>query len=129
MKKFYLILILFAVALYSCGGSDTDKLKGEWKMTAFESNQYIPNQQDYKKTIKQIMKTTSIYFAEDKTFSGRMWNDTSFGTWDLLHDSLIISDFSAIKHFKVKILKLDYNNLILEQSDGNLVERLYFKKK
>lgn len=128
MRKFYLILILFAIVLYSCGGSKIDKLKGEWEMTNFESNQHIQNQQDYKNTSKQIMRTTSINFAEDKTFSGRIWNDTSFGTWNLLADSLIITDLASRNKFKVKILTLDYNNLVLEQTDGDLVERLYFSK-
>jgi len=129
MRKFYIISFVFTIVLTSCGGNNIKKIKGQWYMSSFESNQNVQNQDDFQKTINQIIRTTSINFAEDKTFTGTIWNDTSFGTWNLKGDSLIITDLANRNKFKVKIITLDFYNLVLEENDGQVIERLYFIKK
>ena len=97
-------------------------------MISYESNQKINNSDDYRKALSQLIKTTSIEFSEDNSFKGTIWNDTTFGNWQLQNNNLIITDLVGKNSFSVKIKELGNYNMTLEEKNGKFIARMYFEK-
>jgi hypothetical protein len=129
MKKYFIILVVFFV-LISCKDKTpkSELIVGLWQLEKVSTNQHIENQEQYKKSMIQLINTTQIQFNEDNTFGGAIWGDTSFGYWTIKKDSLIIEDISNKTKFGVIIKSLTENKLELEEKSDSLIEILTFKK-
>jgi len=129
MKKYSIIFIIL-FTLISCKGKSpkSELIIGLWHLEKVSTNQHIENQEQYKKSMIQLINTTQIQFNEDNTFGGAIWGDTSFGYWNIKKDSLIIEDLSNKIKFGVVIKSLTENKLELEEKSDSLIEILTFKR-
>ncbi len=116
------ILLLFA----RCSETKTEKIIGFWKLDKVATNQKIENPEEYRKSMIQLIKTTSIQFNADNSFGGTIWQDTSFGTWEISNDTLFITDFSNKNRFYVIITELTSSKLVLQEQKDSLIEVLTF---
>ncbi len=126
MKIFSLILIFFI--MISCNQDAEHQIIGSWQLDKVKTNQYIKNKTEYTQAMRQMIKTTAIKFMPDKSFGATIWNDTSYGQWKIVKDSLFIFDQSNKENFGVKILKLSSRKLIMAEQSDSLMEILTFIK-
>lgn len=127
MKRIVAVFILFF--LLSCQNQiKEENLIGKWHLISTHTNQIIRDTESYKKALKQLILTTSLTFFSDKTLKGMIWGDTTKGYWYVNNDSLVVYDLFKKSCFKVKILKLTQNTLILQSYEDNVKVELTFSK-
>ncbi len=124
---FFTIIIIFSL---SCGNHQIkeEKITGTWKLKDVKTNQIIANPEQYKVAMYQLIKTTSIQLNTDKSFTGTIWGDTSFGYWQVKNDSLVVNDLSNNNQFSVFIKELTPENLVLIETVDSVVEIFTFVK-
>ncbi len=127
MKKLVLIILAFTFLL-GCSGNNEKKIIGFWSLQKVKTNQKITNKNQYKSAMIQLIKTTSIQFNKDFSFGATIWNDTSYGSWQIIGDTLLISDKSNKSKFKVRIAELSNRKLILQEVQDSIIELLTFVK-
>jgi hypothetical protein len=114
--------------MISCNQDAEHQIIGSWQLDKVKTNQYIKNKTEYTQAMRQMIKTTAIKFMPDKSFGATIWNDTSYGQWKIVKDSLFIFDQSNKENFGVKILKLSSRKLIMAEQSDSLMEILTFIK-
>jgi hypothetical protein len=121
----YLFLAIFLFSV-GCSENKSEKIIGYWKLDKIATNQKIENQEEYRKSMLQLIKTTSIQFNADGSFGGTIWQDTSFGSWSIKNDTLFITDLSNKNKFFVIISDLTSSKLVLQEQKDSLIEVLTF---
>ena len=124
--KYFLLIGLFFVI--SCGGLNEEDVVGHWQLQKVNTNQQVTNHEDYSKAMNQLIRTTSIYFNENNTFTGTIWGDTTFGFWTIKGDSLRVEDESNKVVFMAFIQDISYNNLVLKEQTDSIIEILTFTR-
>jgi len=127
MKNFVLFIAILFFAI-SCSNSNEEKIIGFWELQKVNTNQQITNENEYKTAMVQLIKTTSIQFNKDYSFGASIWSDTSFGSWQIIGDTLFINDESNKVTFGVRITQLTPKKLVLQEERDSVVEILTFVK-
>lgn len=127
MKNTFIFLLLI-VLISACTGSREEQIIGFWRLEKVNTNQQISNKNEYKSAMVQLIKTTSIQFNKDYTFGATIWNDTSYGSWQIIGDTLFISDQSNKTNFGVRINELSRKKLVLQEAQDSVIEMLTFSK-
>lgn len=127
MKNTFIFLLLI-VFITACSSSKDEQIIGFWKLEKVNTNQQITNKNEYKSAMVQLIRTTSIQFNKDFTFGATIWNDTSYGSWQIIGDTLFISDESNKTNFGVRINELSHRKLVLQEAQDSVIEMLTFSK-
>ncbi len=130
LKKIFLLSLVLSI--FACNHDTSsqyrDLIIGRWQLINFSTNQKIPKDYNYKRTIKQMILTTSIDFYKDGRCKSYIWGSKLTGYWKVKDDNLIVFDKTKKEKFTAKIVKLNANQLILYSQDDSVKILLYFRK-
>jgi len=127
-KKFKILIFLFAIVINACQKDKKQLLIGSWVLYDVKTSQIIENPESYQLAINELKSTTRINFYPNNIFEGTIWGDTTFGTWQLVNDTIYVADKSFKNKFKVYIKNISAEKLVLEETEDSITSTLIFKK-
>lgn len=131
-KKHHILLLISFILIFSnCGSIDPNiAIEGSWKLDNIEISKSVDNPDNYIKALNQVKNSTQLNFLPDKTFSGKIWGDTTFGTWkiDQQTNQLTLFDSSTKVETVVEIEFQSNTQMSLTQNDTPEKLKLNFVK-
>ncbi|NDV64882.1 lipocalin family protein [Bacteroides sp. 224] len=111
-KLLFGILLSFSFVVYGCNDSISELLIGKWQEKEYSHHKYS-KECDYKGYIEFKKGGTAIFYDACE-------NKTDFSRWSLDDNILIIrSNLPLIDDFTVKIISINKNEMVFEESDVN----------
>ncbi len=125
-----IFLILFFI---SCNNIEPNEvILGEWTMTSITTNQDIVSENGFAKAVEEITTTTTLIFKADKTFSGKIWGDTTYGIWNIEENGTVLNIFDEQSNYKIRtklIFISDTKISLIEIQDSMAIKMNFMKKK
>lgn len=101
-------------------------------MTSITTNQDIVSENGFAKAVEEITTTTTLIFKADKTFSGKIWGDTTYGIWNIEENGTVLNIFDEQSNYKIRtklIFISDTKISLIEIQDSMAIKMNFMKKK